>query len=298
MPTPPASRHHERASTYFVQGHQTKHELARLTLQDRFLTETLGGVLPEQPEPTRFQHVLDVGSGTGDWLLQLANLSPDTSGVGIDLNDHMVQYARFRAAHHSLSERVTFQVMDALAPLAFPNDTFDLVNLRLGMSFVRIWEWPTPLAEMQRVTRPAGIIRLTEQEVLHPSPSQALARFCEMFLCAFARAGHLFTPTSTGLTDHLAPLLQRVGCQRVQQQMFPLRLSAATEAGQSYAENVEALLTVVRPFLERRGCDSSDYDVLYQQVLNEMQQPDFQVTWTFQTVWGQIRLASTSSANE
>ncbi len=298
MPALPASHHHELASTYFIQSQHTKQELTRLTLQDRLLTTQMGGLLPEQPDPTRFQHVLDVGCGTGDWLLQLASISPSTSGVGIDINPYMVQYARFRAAHHSLSERVVFQVMDALSPLAFSDNSFDLVNLRLGISFVRTWEWPHLLVELLRVTRPGGTIRLTEPEVLHSSSSPALTRLGEIFLCAFTRAGHLFAPTSTGLTAHLAPLLHQFGYVQVQQQAFPLRLSAGTEAGQSYAENAAALLKAVRPFLERRGCVSSDYDELYQQVLNEIQQPDFEVTWTFHIVWGQIRLASTSSANE
>ncbi len=289
MTPPPASRYHDLASTYFVQSHQTKHELARLTLQDRLLTAQMGGVLPEQSDPTRFHHVLDVGSGTGDWLLQLASMSPEMSGVGIDINDYMVQYTRFRAAHHGLAERVVFAIMDALAPLAFPDNAFDLVNLRLGISFVRTWEWPHLLAELLRLTRPGGVIRLTEAEVLHPSSSPALTRLGEVFLCAFVRAGHLFEPTSTGLTNHLAPLLHQLGCVQVQQRAFPLHLHAGTEASQSYAENVAALLKGSRPFLERRGCLAGGYEALAEQVQAEMQQPDFQVTWTFQTIWGKKR---------
>ncbi len=283
------SRHHELASTYFIQSSYTKHELNRLSRQDRLLTAQMGGLLPEQPDLSRFHHVLDVGCGPGDWLLQLARLSPRMTGVGIELNEQMVQSARSRAAHQGFSERLSFRVMDALAPLPLPDQLFDLVNLRLGLSFVRTWEWPLVLLELCRVTCTDGIVRLTEPEVLHISSSPALTRLGELFVCAFARAGHLFAPTSTGLTEHLAPLLHRVGCQQVQHQMVPLHLAAGTDAGRAYVHNVQALLQVVRPFLEHRGCLRREDEDLDQQVLREIQQLTFHATWTFHTVWGKKR---------
>jgi len=39
----------------------------------------MSGVLPEQPGPTHFERVLDVGCGTGGWLIELAKTSLNTS---------------------------------------------------------------------------------------------------------------------------------------------------------------------------------------------------------------------------
>jgi len=280
----------EHPHTYFIQERTNGEELARLSLPDEVVTTAMGGVLPEQPDPAAFHYVLDVACGPGGWLITTARTYPTIARlVGVDISRQMVAHAREQAEQLHLSDRVEFQVMDALAPLTFPDEVFDLVNLRLGMSFVRLWDWPRLLTELLRVTRPGGVIRLTEPEVLHPSSSPALTRLGEVFLCAFARAGHLFKPTSTGLTAHLAPLLHQPGWVQVQQQVFPLLLSAGTEAGQAYADNVMALLKGVRPFLERRGCLTSDDEALAEQVQAEMQCPDFQVTWTFHTVWGKKR---------
>ena len=64
MPTSPEPRR-EIPSTYVVQDRENEEELARLRLQDAMFTQSMGGVLPEQEAPERFQHVLDVGFVTG-----------------------------------------------------------------------------------------------------------------------------------------------------------------------------------------------------------------------------------------
>jgi len=55
------------AGTYFVQDRSNQKELQRLIVQERMITEAMGGVLPEQQDPTRLQRVLDIGCGPGGW---------------------------------------------------------------------------------------------------------------------------------------------------------------------------------------------------------------------------------------
>ncbi len=126
----------ENANTYFVQDKQLKEELVRLTLQDHLLTTSMGGVLPEQTDPSIFQRVLDIGSGSGSWIIEAARTYPAMSLVGIDINPGMAEYASAQAHKHGLSEQVTFQIMDALKKLEFPDASFDLVNLRFGISYL------------------------------------------------------------------------------------------------------------------------------------------------------------------
>jgi ubiquinone/menaquinone biosynthesis C-methylase UbiE len=156
MPTPAERHKNEQPSTYFVQDRHNEEELVRLTIQDQMITAAMGGVLPEQADPLLFRRVLDVGCGTGGWIIEAAQKYPTLLLEGIDISQHMIEYAREQAAALHIADRVTFHVMDALRMLEFPAAFFDLVNLRFGISFVRTWDWPKMLREMLRVTRAGG----------------------------------------------------------------------------------------------------------------------------------------------
>jgi hypothetical protein len=107
-----------------------------------------------------------------------------------------------------------------------------------------------------------------------------------MLLCALFRAGYLFAQESAGLTAHLAPSLSQSGYQQVQTRAHALQYQAGTPQGQAYAEDGMRVLRTLRPFLHKWGCLSEDYDAIREQVLEEVQRPDFCATWHLLTVWG------------
>jgi ubiquinone/menaquinone biosynthesis C-methylase UbiE len=276
----------EHPSTYFVQDRQNEQELARLTVQDRMITSLMGGVLPEQDDPSRLRRVLDVGCGSGSWVIETAQAYPEMMLFGIDISQRMVHHAREQATIYHVAERVEFHVMDALRMLEFPHTYFDLVNLRFGVSFMRTWDWPKMLDEMLRVTRPGGVIRLTDNEIVHQSNSLAVTHFFEMIRCAMFRAGHLFEEENTGLTGHLADLLNQHGCQQIQTKAYALEFQGGTPDGEAYYKDAAHAGRTLRPFVEKWGCMSSDYDAIYQQALNDIQQSQFHNIWHFLTAWG------------
>src|SRR4029077_12157166 len=111
----------EHPSTYRVEDGSNQKELTRLQVQDRIVTQGMGGVLPEQSDPTTFRHVLDVGCGTGGWLIEVAKAFPDIQLlIGTDISGKMIEYARARAREEGVSDRVEFHVMDSLRMLEFP----------------------------------------------------------------------------------------------------------------------------------------------------------------------------------
>ena len=176
--------------------------------------------------------------------------------------------------------------MDALSILDVPDASLDLVNLRFAVSFVRTWDWPRLLSEMLRIAHPGGVVRLTDEEIIHHSISPASIQFCEMLLCALFRSWHLFAQESTGLTAHLAPLLTRYGCQQVQTRAYALQYRAGTPEGEAYIEDGAQVLRTLRPFLQKWGCMSKDYDAIRHQAHEEIQRPDFCATWHLLTAWG------------
>jgi ubiquinone/menaquinone biosynthesis C-methylase UbiE len=286
MSTTPEPRK-EHPSTYFVQDRSSEAELARLQIQDQMFTASMGGVLPEQPDSLRLQRVLDVGCGTGDWLIKVAQEYPDIETlIGVDISGLMVQYARTQAEAQGVSGRVEFHVMDALRMLEFPNNFFDLVNQRLGDSYLRTWDWSKLLQEYQRVIRPDGVIRITEYDMLPASNSPAYTRFTQMFAQAFYQAGHLFTPQGNGEASQIVHLLNQCGLQQVQICAYALEYRAGTPQGQNWQENGKHFLRTIVPFLRKWGQMPDDYEILYQQALEEMRLPDFVTTLRLCTAWG------------
>ncbi len=281
------SQRKEHPSTYFVQDRSNKEELQRLQIQDHLLTTAMGGVLPEQPDPLRFKRVLDIGCGPGGWLIELARAYPDCETlIGIDASTRLVEYAR-KHAYDAQQDHIEFYVMDALRMLEFPDAFFDLVNVRCGSSYLRTWDWPKLLEEMRRVCRSGGILRLTEPEIVTESSSTALPLFCMYLQDAMYRAGHLFDNAPNGITAHLPWLLTQHGGMRIQVQTraYSLVLRAGTPEGQAFAQDVAHGIQTLRAFVTKWCGPTPDYDRLSQQVLHDLQQPDFSATWKLLTAW-------------
>lgn len=125
------------------------------------------------------QRALDVGTGTADLAIAVAQASPaDAHVVGVDFTPAMLDRGRQKLARLGLASRVELLQGDG-ERLAFPDDTFDaccsafvvrnLADLRQGF------------AEMRRVVRPGG--RVVCLEISHP-PS---ALFGGLFQLYFGR---------------------------------------------------------------------------------------------------------------
>ncbi len=273
--------------TYMVQDRSNGEEMARLRLQDAMLTHAMGGVLPEQSDPTSFRHVIDVGCGTGGWLIEAATAYPMIKELaGIDVSKVMVENARAQAEAAGVADRVTFRVMDALRMIEFPRHSFDLVNHRLNFSYLRTWEWPGLLQEYQRIARTGGVIRVTEPSFFVETNSPALNTLYQLGLDAFWNAGHLFTRGSTGVIDALAGMFHQQGILDEQTRCISMDYTANPELRSSFFEDTRLIFRTIRPFLQKWTKFPQDYDQLYKQALDEIQQPDFHAESQLLTVWG------------
>lgn len=283
----PTNPRRELSSTYVVQDRSNQDERARVSVQDQMLTIAMGGVLSEQPDPIAFRRIIDIGCGTGGWLIETAKTYPDIPVlVGVDISATILDYARLQAEEQRVTDRVEFHVMDALRMLEFPNETFDLVNQRLGSSFLRAWDWMKLLQEYRRVLRNGGAVRITEGEMVTESSSPALVHLNEIIFRALDQAGHFLAHKPDGVTSELARLLRQHGFQNVQTRAHQVEYRAGTPQGQRYCEDAQYAVRTLRPFLQKWVRVPDDFDHLCQQMLDEMQQLDFTATWRLLTVWG------------
>ena len=97
--------------------------------------------------------VLDVGTGPGTLVRELARRLPGLRVYGIDLSEDMIGLARAHARREQLEERVQFASGD-VAHLPYPDQSFDVVVSTISMHH---WsELAQPLRELYRVLRPGG----------------------------------------------------------------------------------------------------------------------------------------------
>jgi ubiquinone/menaquinone biosynthesis C-methylase UbiE len=280
----------EQPSTYFVEDLSNQEEMARLEVQDKMLNTGMGSLLPKFTDPASLGQILDVGCGTGGWLLETARTYPTIEKLfGVDISSKMLAHARAQAEARQLDGRVQFRVMDALQRLDFPGWSFDLVNQRLGFSWLRTWDWKKIFAEYKRVTRPGGIIQITESNAAVESDSPAQAKFARMLLEAFYNSGRLFAPTIDGVTGELVHLMTEHGIENVQSQVHTLVYRVGTVEWQYLYEDMVHFSRVMVPFFQKWANVPHDYQEICQQAFKEMQQPDFVATMTLLTVWGTTR---------
>ncbi|KAI9595848.1 S-adenosyl-L-methionine-dependent methyltransferase [Syncephalis fuscata] len=96
--------------------------------------------------------VLDVGTGSGAWLLEMASEFPNTRCVGIDISD--VQ------PRDIIPKNCQFDLGDVLKGLPYSDASFDFVYQRFLEMGVPSDEWPLLLDELRRVCAPGGSVEL------------------------------------------------------------------------------------------------------------------------------------------
>jgi ubiquinone/menaquinone biosynthesis C-methylase UbiE len=259
----------------------------RQQIQGQIFTASMGGALPEQPDPTIFRRVLDVGCGPGNWLIEAAKTYPHMSLlVGVDVSNPSIAYAREQATIAQVSDRVEFHAMDALLMLEFPNNYFDLVNQRLASSWIRTWDWPKLLSEYKRVCRRGGVIRITEFDYNLESSSPALNRLNDLCLHAMYQSGHYMAPEGPSVINNRAPVMRRHGVQDVQTRALVFEYRAGTPEGDFFVEDMTLAYRNLVPFIRKWTRIPDDYEAIYQQALTEMHQPDFVGRMGMLTAWG------------
>jgi len=274
-------------SGYFIDV-ESAPEMARLIQQDMAMTRKMGGPLAEQANPSSFLRILDVGCGSGGWVLDVAFANPNAEAAGIDISKTLIDYANARARSQGL-QNASFEVMDASMPLSFTDHTFDLVNGRLLVGSLHRTVWPKLIQECFRITRPGGVLRMTELDTSGVTTSPAFNYLDSLLLKATWLVGHGFSSDgrTTCMTPMLPTLLRNAGYQHIQHRAHAIDVSFGTDTYMDFYRNYEVFFRLTLPFLVSVGvATQEEVEQTYQQMLIDMQSDDFKGMWYLLTVWG------------
>ena len=110
------------------------------------------------------QSILDVGSGTGRWAMEMAQLFPYANVVGTDLVEPKAETAA-ASLGYGLDKRpdnYAFVQGNLLEGLPFADGAFDFVHVRLLLFAISSDKWPLVAREVLRVTKPGGWVESVE----------------------------------------------------------------------------------------------------------------------------------------
>ncbi|KAK6356503.1 hypothetical protein TWF718_000861 [Orbilia javanica] len=126
-------------------------ESERLDLQHHLFRLMKGGDLHTIPNP-KFRKVLDVGTGTGIWAIDLADEYPEVKIRGIDLSPIQPEW---------VPENVIFEIDDLEQTWNFTSP-FDYIHMRMMLGSIA--DWPRLIKQAYNNLTPGGWIE--SQEVL------------------------------------------------------------------------------------------------------------------------------------
>ncbi|HEY7414931.1 MAG TPA: class I SAM-dependent methyltransferase [Ktedonobacteraceae bacterium] len=273
-------------NTYVIDP-ESAAEMARLMRQDQLVTSCMGGALPEI-DLSSVQRVLDLACGPGGWSLEAAYTYSDLEVVGVDISKRMIAYAQAQAQVQQRTN-VSFQVMDILGPLDFPNASFDLVNVRFISAFMLRDKWPSLFQEILRVLRPGGILRLTEPEVVisnKPNLEKVMFITSQMM----NRAGLNFSPMGYhyGIIQMLPYFFRQAGLPILGKKAHFIECSFGAEMHESFYHDMCMALQLIGPMVVKMQlATSEEWQDLVQKCRAEMYEEDFCAAWIPSTVWGE-----------
>ncbi|KAL4403550.1 hypothetical protein CABS03_15002 [Colletotrichum abscissum] len=105
--------------------------------------------------PDNAQKILDVGTGTGAWAIEVGETHPHALVVGIDLSLIQPQH---------VPPNVEFQIDDFNEPWTFKHNSLDYINMRFLTGSVRDWRFL--VGEAYRCLKEGGILESSEPSFL------------------------------------------------------------------------------------------------------------------------------------
>lgn len=247
-------------------------EINHLDLQHYLLRHVLNGnYLAPIIEP---RCILDIGTGTGRWLIEMAREFPQANLFGIDLTPPVENADNLPSNCH-------FQAANVLNILPFEDASFDFVHQRLLVFAIPLLHWQLLINELVRVTCRGGWIELVEvtTDFQHAGPSTQ--QILNLIVLASLQSG-----LDPAISQRIHILLSKAGLKHVgtSTQLIP----AGTWGGQlgiMGLTNLQAIVEAMKPLvLQQTQTTPEEFERLVTEMIQECEQ--YKTTFTFHIAYG------------
>ena len=218
--------------------------------------------------------ILDVGCGTGRWVMEMARTFPGAQVVGLDIESPQSKQV--------LPPNTCFVQANLLDGLPFADRSFDFTHQRLLVLAVPAAHWPAVVGELVRVTRPGGRVELLEGGDVFLNAGPATQRFLGWWREASSARGF-----DTSLMERLGRLLLDAHVRDVQ--MRTLQVPVGKWGGHTGAlleKNILAGFPALKPLLcTQLSLSPQEFDATLAELATEGDR--YQTSYQYYLAYGQ-----------
>lgn len=252
----------------------------RLNLQHYIVRYMLRGNYAA-PLPGTLSTILDVGSGTGIWAYEMAQMFPSARVIGLDLEPP--QTVSLAASAAPAPANFHFVQGNLLQGLPFSERMFDYVHQRMMVLALPPETWLGVVGDLVRVTKPGGWVELLEvsDELFPIGPA---TRQLDAWLQSALRARGI----DMNVVTRIGSLLQQAGLHSVSVSALEIPLGAwDRRIGLLLEKDLLAIFSAAKAGICQSGQATPEYfDYCVREAAQEWKQ--MQTTQHFYLAYGQV----------
>ncbi|KAK1779095.1 S-adenosyl-L-methionine-dependent methyltransferase [Copromyces sp. CBS 386.78] len=231
-------------------------------------------IFPPIPQPRR---ILDCGSGSASWAIDVAEQHPECEVIGLDIYPYPMP--------EDLPANLELQIDDLNSPSTFPSNHFDLVHSRLMSGGIHANRWMNYLTDVFRILRPGGWCQMVEIYFNAQSDNGTLTpnHALQVWSQSYIQSVQPYKDPRAAL--RLQQMLTEVGFVEVETRLVTLPLCGWSNDPRDHTIG-EASRTIVHrmlsslcayPFTQVLGMSQTDVQLLVAQARSEADNPAFKV---------------------
>ncbi|HEU5376310.1 MAG TPA: class I SAM-dependent methyltransferase [Ktedonobacteraceae bacterium] len=227
-----------------------KDEEYRLNFQHHALYQAIGSHYVA-PIAESIRLILDSGTGTGIWPIEMASVFPQAQVIGVDIDPALFK--------QDVPDNCYLRTGNILTGLPFPDALFGYTHQRLLTAAITAENWTRAVRELIRVTRSGGWVELVELDHQMQNAGPAGQRLQELMASVGKSLGF-----DGEVIRHLGDLLKQEGLQSVEVQPILLPVGEwGGRPGSMMRRDFLSVIETLKPLYCQRGdMASSEFDQL------------------------------------